>query len=187
MRENRISKNKFAILGVSLLAISLIAGLSLNPAFAEPKGKIIICHEGDEGPETISVNENAKDAHLAHGDTLGACGDVTPPAAPTLLGPADGSVFDLSEDTSILFSWSEVSDPSGVSYTLRILDGEGQTVFSKDINKDTNTNSPGFQYSEDIDSDTDSPGVYLWNVFATDGAGNEGPFATTSFSFTLVP
>ena len=35
------------------------------------QSKIYICHEGN----TICVNINAKDAHLAHGDSLGKCDD----------------------------------------------------------------------------------------------------------------
>ncbi|MEI6085117.1 MAG: hypothetical protein WCS70_12555 [Verrucomicrobiota bacterium] len=34
-----------------------------------PPRKITICHKGN----TITVNENAVPAHLAHGDTLGPC------------------------------------------------------------------------------------------------------------------
>ena len=186
----RINKHQFTILGVSLLAITLIAGLTLSPAFAEPKSKIVLCHQGDLGHETISVSGNAKDAHLAHDDTLGACGDVTDPPTPTLLAPVDNAVIDLSVDPVFVFSWSEVPDPSGVSYTLRILGSESQTVFEGVINQDTDTNKdqPGIQFLGGIDQDTntDQPGIYSWSVFAIDGAGNESPFATP-FSFTLIP
>ncbi|MGE5814805.1 MAG: carboxypeptidase-like regulatory domain-containing protein, partial [Acidobacteriota bacterium] len=41
--------------------------------------KVVICHKPDGTPaQTIEVSENAKDSHLAHGDTLGAC-----PASPS--------------------------------------------------------------------------------------------------------
>ncbi len=42
----------------------------------ENNQKIIICHfspGNPDNPQTITVSENALDAHLAHGDTLGAC------------------------------------------------------------------------------------------------------------------
>lgn len=36
--------------------------------------KVVICHKPDgENPHTITVSENAVDAHLAHGDSLGPC------------------------------------------------------------------------------------------------------------------
>jgi len=45
----------------------------------------------------------------------------------------------------------------------------------------------------DIDSDDLCPivanfpvdGEFFWNVKATDGSGNEGPFAASSFSFSI--
>jgi len=52
-------------------------GPSAPPSFA-PKdpglGKITICHKGHV---TITISQNALDAHLAHGDTIGACGIST--------------------------------------------------------------------------------------------------------------
>jgi cytoskeletal protein RodZ len=38
--------------------------------------KVLICHippGNEDNPQTISVSENAVPAHLAHGDSLGAC------------------------------------------------------------------------------------------------------------------
>lgn len=53
--------------------LTLLAVLSLvllvGTAQAEKKDKVCIEHQGDEGPEYISINENALEAHLAHGDT----------------------------------------------------------------------------------------------------------------------
>lgn len=37
-------------------------------------GKAAVCHQGDDGPETLWVSQNAVPAHLAHGDTAGECG-----------------------------------------------------------------------------------------------------------------
>lgn len=37
-------------------------------------GKVTLCHKaGSKRPKTISVGEGAVEAHLAHGDTIGAC------------------------------------------------------------------------------------------------------------------
>jgi hypothetical protein len=38
-----------------------------------PNTKIIICHKPDEAGQTLSISENAVEAHLNHGDILGAC------------------------------------------------------------------------------------------------------------------
>lgn len=103
--------------------------------------------------------------------------DLTPPSAPTFLTPIDGSIFDRSENPTVLFSWASNDLSFCCNYTLQILDGEGQTVvFSTNESNDT-----------DDRSITDFPldGEYFWNVKETDGAGNEGPFAEKSFSFII--
>ena len=76
MKLNQTSKTNFVVFGFSFLAIILLVGLSSGQAFAEPKDKVVLCHQGDSGPKTISVSENAQRAHLAHGDTLGECDEV---------------------------------------------------------------------------------------------------------------
>ena len=176
MRISKITKNQFAIFGVSFLAITIITGLS-NSAFAEPKEKIVICHIGEFGLETLSVSGNAEAAHLAHGDTLGACTDVPPPA-PTLLTPVDDAVIDRSTTPFVHFSWSEVFDDDGIDfYNLVVRDGENQVVYNINTNDD------------DDDSDMSNfpvDGGYTWNVRATDNNANQGPFAATSFSFEIV-
>jgi len=66
-----------AIFGIAVLAAILLGGLTFSQsAFAGQGGgqnKVTICHQGDEGPETITVAAPAIPAHLAHGDTLGPC------------------------------------------------------------------------------------------------------------------
>jgi hypothetical protein len=37
---------------------------------------VTICHQTGNGSITITVNQNALDAHLAHGDVIGACGNA---------------------------------------------------------------------------------------------------------------
>ncbi len=51
-----------AIVGVAMLMVQTM------PAGAE--GKVTLCHKGRK---TITVSAAAVPAHLAHGDTLGAC------------------------------------------------------------------------------------------------------------------
>jgi hypothetical protein len=42
-------------------------------------GKIVVCHrQAGALPQTTDVEQAARDSHLAHGDTLGAC-----PASPS--------------------------------------------------------------------------------------------------------
>jgi hypothetical protein len=60
-----------------IIAVALVA---FGPgAYAAKKDKATVCHEGS----AKSVSASAVPAHLAHGDTKGACdGDVAPPVDP---------------------------------------------------------------------------------------------------------
>jgi hypothetical protein len=68
-----------AVLAVSSLGVfAAFGGAGLGSAIAqyEYDAKVTICHRtgSTSNPnETIRVSENAVDAHLAHGDTLGPC------------------------------------------------------------------------------------------------------------------
>lgn len=69
----------------ALLALTETAGAKSSDASNSSK-KILICHCPPGNPDnchTISVSPSALEAHLAHGDTLGACGQSTPTATPT--------------------------------------------------------------------------------------------------------
>lgn len=63
---------------VSIAAIMLI--VSTGTVLAKPDKKITICHNTGSQTVTLDINENALDAHLAHGDTTGPCQSPIPPA-----------------------------------------------------------------------------------------------------------
>jgi hypothetical protein len=58
-------------------------------AAADQYGKVTLCHNGHE----INVSKKAVPAHLAHGDTIGAC----PVFAPPVHGTAANDTLDLSK------------------------------------------------------------------------------------------
>jgi hypothetical protein len=74
--------------GVSLLGLGTIgtvavvggaAALTTAAVVATKDGKIVVCHKpAGSSPQTIEIKDSARDAHMAHGDTLGAC-----PASPS--------------------------------------------------------------------------------------------------------
>jgi len=63
--------NKLQLL---ILLISFSAGLNAQNQNGNYGQKITICHQtGNGGSQTITININALQAHLDHGDVLGAC------------------------------------------------------------------------------------------------------------------
>ena len=98
--------------------------------------------------------------------------DSTAPAQPTPVLPANNT----KAEALAVFSWSEVSDPSGVSYSLEIATDAsfGNIVISK-----TGLSSPGYTLSK-IESlkSVNKNKPYYWRVKAIDAASNESAWTT---------
>ncbi|MGH9876316.1 MAG: Ig-like domain-containing protein [Nitrososphaerales archaeon] len=99
--------------------------------------------------------------------------DITPPPAPILLSPTNR---DTVSDNTPTFAWIEISDASGVTYTI-------QVSSSRDF-ADTVINRSGRTASTFTHQSPLPEGKYFWRVQAVDGAGNKGPFSEV-FTFTL--
>ena len=96
-------------------------------------------------------------------------GDTTPPNAPTLVSPSNGSQTFNRQPT---FDWSDVTDPSGVSYTLQISANPSFTVLA--VNQQGISQS---QYTLTVSLVAGS--TYYWRVKAVDGAGNSSQWSDT--------
>lgn len=72
----------FGIFGLGTAASAAIIGgvaVGVTAGVVMKDGKVTICHKPAGTPaQTIEISESAKDTHMAHGDTLGAC-----PASPS--------------------------------------------------------------------------------------------------------
>ena len=90
-------------------------------------------------------------------------GDTTPPPIPTLLSPANGSQVSTLRPT---LDWSDVTDPSGVTYTLQV---STISTFSVLIVSQSGLSVSQYTFSFDLQNNV----VYYWRVKAVDGAGNE--------------
>ena len=76
-------KGGFSLFGLGKLASITVLGaagaVAVAGVVATRNEQIVICHRADGQPSrTITVDENAVDSHMAHGDSLGAC-----PASPS--------------------------------------------------------------------------------------------------------
>jgi len=89
--------------------------------------------------------------------------DLTPPPTPTLIFPASGTV---TNNPRPAFDWSDVSDPSGVTYTIQ---ADNNSDFSS-----PELNVSGIAASAYTPAANMANNLYYWRVRAVDGAGNNG-------------
>ncbi|MFC1999477.1 fibronectin type III domain-containing protein, partial [Chloroflexota bacterium] len=91
--------------------------------------------------------------------TFTTAADTVPPEMPDLIGPADNT---LDDDVTPTFDWSDVTDPSGVTYSLEVHDGTTAVI------SETGLADSYFTLTTPLPE-----GVYTWKVQAVDGAGNQ--------------
>lgn len=66
-------RNLFLSIVGSFFLVLAVSQFAFSKAHV-PVHKVQVCHDGDDGPETITVSANALPAHLNHGDfQLPAC------------------------------------------------------------------------------------------------------------------
>jgi hypothetical protein len=163
-----------------------VSGNGLNP------GTITITYDG-VGVGSISTDaygnflfslkipKSAAGFHtVAAKDTLGNTASVTfavesvPPPTPRLIEPSDGTNKGWTS-ADVTFEWTEVVDPSGVSYSLQLSrDPSFSTVL---------VNATGLT-ANSFDKAKLNQGDYYWRVQAVDEAGNSSSWAAPS-SFTV--
>jgi hypothetical protein len=118
-------------------------------------------------PEGVDMKSGIQTLYLAL--------DATSPSKPSLMYPANGA---KTSDTTPTFDWSDVTDPSGVSYGLQAdndADFSSPIISKEGLRDSTYTLTEGEALSE---------GTYYWRVEAIDGVGNTAGW-TGPFSFTI--
>jgi hypothetical protein len=133
---------RYAMSFIALVAIALV--LTLSPQTTVAGGdKVTICHKpGTPAEGTIEVSSSAVPAHLEHGDTLGACGQVhleCPFRMIIELDDGESVGFSVVYDGkySLIFKTSaepfEVQAPEGTvvtQYYYKVLYGDGQGTWT---------------------------------------------------------
>jgi hypothetical protein len=105
-----------------------------------------------------------------------------PPPTPTLISPASKSRLGFMGEVAPTFEWSEVSDDSGVSYSLQVATSADFATSSVIVSVMDWTEG-SYTLTEPL-----SYGTYYWIVRAVDGAENESDWtAARSFRVGLLP
>jgi len=114
--------------------------------------------------------------------------ESNPPDTPELISPPDGDRVGFIGRVRPMFEWSEVSDESGVRYSLQIAASANVTVTGEFADPIVSvTGLVGTNYT--LEKTEALPyGTYYWIVQAVDGAENEsGWTAARSFRAGLLP
>jgi len=93
------------------------------------------------------------------------------PRTPGLISPVE---MDKAKPDAY-FDWEDVTDPSGVSYTLEVA---GDADFSSTVLEKTGLTSSSYQVEKEeklLSTKEDAP--YYWRVKAVDGASNESQWS----------
>jgi hypothetical protein len=127
--------------------------------------------EGSETQHIIVVTDEAGNT-----SSFGLPLEGKPPPNPAPVTPRDQR-FGILGDETVTFSWTEVADPSGITYTVEV--GENLNFFPL---------KPGMRKADLAQTNCAmvlEPGTYYWRVKATDGVGNESEWVTSPYAFKV--
>jgi hypothetical protein len=93
--------------------------------------------------------------------------ESTPPSLPQIVSPKDGSRVGLFDRAAPTFKWTDVSDPSGVYYSLQV---SAQSDFATTVLSKEDLVESKYALTED---EALVRGKYYWRIKAIDGAGND--------------
>ena len=134
--------------------------------------------KSEAGEHTITANDGTR--------TLGATFFVESeaPAIPQLILPAT----DVISERPVNFKWQDVTDPSGVTYTLQVaIDDNFDDIVIQKQGLDESQYTMSQTEDEMLESSKEATS-YWWRVKAVDGAGNESRWSgVRSFNIGFVP
>ena len=101
--------------------------------------------------------------------------ESAPPATPVPLKPE----MDIQAESETYFDWEDITDPSGVTYTLQIATANDFSQASIVLEKTGITQSEYTIPREDRLQSVSKDAPYYWHVKAVDGASNESQWSGT--------
>jgi len=143
--------------------VNVLLGPAINTYQIAPENGL---PDGSYSWKVIAINKASENESAVSKFTI----DTVPPGVPAPLSPLNG---DNVRDNTPTFDWSDVTDPSGVSYMLEVAADNAFTLIG--LSKTSLTTS-----SYTLTSAEPLPnGTYYWHVRAIDGAKNYGNFSPT--------
>jgi len=133
---------------------------------------------------SFKVPESSKDNHVITATdkagnvaTYGLPLEGEPPPVPNPISPAQER-FGVFSAQLVIFTWSEVADPSGVTYILEV-NKDNISFFPLEPGmRKTGLTKPNCTIQLEL-------GTYYWRVKAVDGAGNESDWALSPYPFQV--
>lgn len=140
--------------------------------------KVVVCHkEGKKhGGETIKIGAPALPAHLAHGDTLGACGGGTATTTPDITAPIISNIVSSPLTTTAGIVWD-----TNESAAYKFWYGTTTPVVLGTPNMTGGLNTHQVIGLSGLTPDT----TYHFVIGATDASGNTSTSTEQSFKTTL--
>jgi hypothetical protein len=131
------------------------------------KGTVVV-PKSKAGSHTFKASDAQNNAA-----TVAFTVDSTPPPIPNPLSPDDGSKVGLLGDETPTLRWSNVNDPSGVTYTIQM---DHNSDFSAPILQKADINATHYTLSK---SEALPYGEYFWRVRAVNGASISSAWSTS--------
>jgi hypothetical protein len=133
--------------------------------------------------EKFTVPESSSDTHIitatdkaGNVDTFGLPLEGTAPTLPTPISPVNQR-FGWFGMQPVAFSWTPVSDPSGITYIVEVDNSLRFFPLEPGMRK-TDLTKPNCVMNLE-------PGTYYWRVKAVDGAGNESEWSLSPYPFQV--
>ncbi len=146
-----------AILATTLVAATMEQGQNHELSFPA-----LSKNYDDDGDGYTNIVELVNGSNPKDNNSVPSSIDNTPPATPGLLSPTAGS---STSDNTPAFDWSDVTDPSVVSYEIQVDN-------SSDFSSQVEINQVGLTVSNYTSTTSLSDGTYYWRVRARDGSSN---------------
>jgi len=133
--------------------------------------------------EKFIVPESSEDDHIITATdrggnvaTFGLPLEGTAPSVPTPVSPVDER-FGWFGSQVVVFTWTDCSDPSGITYTVEVDNSLRFFPLEPGMRKTGLTKPNAVMRLE--------PGTYYWRVKAIDGAGNESDWSLSPYPFQV--